>query len=26
VLADELTQQVKGGMTAPRPSYLPQAA
>jgi NAD(P)-dependent dehydrogenase (short-subunit alcohol dehydrogenase family) len=26
VLADELTQQVKRGMTAPRPSYLPQAA
>lgn len=26
VLADELTQQVKHGMTAPRPSYLPQAA
>lgn len=25
VLADELTQQVKRGMTAPRPSYLPQA-
>ncbi|AGU53793.1 NAD(P)-dependent oxidoreductase, SDR family [Variovorax paradoxus B4] len=24
VLADELTQQVKLGMTAPRPSYLPQ--
>ncbi|KLN56018.1 SDR family oxidoreductase [Variovorax paradoxus] len=26
VLADELTQQVKLGMTAPRPSYLPQVA
>ena len=26
VLADELTQQVKQGMTAPRPSYLPQVA
>ena len=26
VLADELTQQVKRGMTAPRPSYLPQRA
>ena len=26
VLADELTQQVKRGMTAPRPSYLPQAS
>jgi NAD(P)-dependent dehydrogenase (short-subunit alcohol dehydrogenase family) len=26
VLADELTLQVKRGMTAPRPSYLPQAA
>jgi len=26
VLADEITQQVKQGMTAPRPSYLPQAA
>lgn len=26
VLADELTVQVKRGMTAPRPSYLPQAA
>jgi NAD(P)-dependent dehydrogenase (short-subunit alcohol dehydrogenase family) len=26
VLADELTQQVKRGMAAPRPSYLPQAA
>ena len=26
VLADALTQQVKRGMTAPRPSYLPQAA
>jgi short-subunit dehydrogenase len=26
VLADELTQQVKRGMTAARPSYLPQAA
>ncbi|HWT19900.1 MAG TPA: SDR family oxidoreductase [Variovorax sp.] len=26
VLADELTQQVKHGMTAPRPSYLPQVA
>ncbi|WP_431106472.1 SDR family oxidoreductase [Variovorax paradoxus] len=26
VLADELTQQLKRGMTAPRPSYLPQAA
>jgi NAD(P)-dependent dehydrogenase (short-subunit alcohol dehydrogenase family) len=26
VLADEITQQVKRGMTAPRPSYLPQAA
>jgi len=26
VLADELTQQVKRGMTAPRPSYLPQVA
>ena len=26
VLADELTQQVKRGMTAPRPSYLPQSA
>jgi len=26
VLADELTQQVKCGMTAARPSYLPQAA
>jgi NAD(P)-dependent dehydrogenase (short-subunit alcohol dehydrogenase family) len=26
VLADEITQQVKKGMTAPRPSYLPQAA
>ena len=26
VLADELTQQVKRGMTAPRPSYLPQPA
>jgi len=25
VLADELTQQVKRGMTAPRPSYLPAA-
>jgi hypothetical protein len=24
VLADELTRQVKDGMTAPRPSYLPQ--
>jgi hypothetical protein len=24
VLADELTLQVKGGMTAARPSYLPQ--
>jgi hypothetical protein len=24
VLADELTQQVKRGMTAGRPSYLPQ--
>lgn len=26
VLADELTRQVKGGMTAARPSYLPQAS
>lgn len=26
VLADELTQHVKIGLTAPRPSYLPQAA
>ena len=26
VLADEITQQVKRGMTAARPSYLPQAA
>jgi short-subunit dehydrogenase len=26
VLADELTKQVKAGMTAARPSYLPQAA
>ncbi|AYQ28552.1 MULTISPECIES: SDR family oxidoreductase [unclassified Polaromonas] len=26
VLADELTQQVKSGLTAARPSYLPQAA
>ena len=26
VLADELTVQVKRGMTAPRPSYLPQAS
>ena len=26
VLADELTQQVKQAMTAPRPSYLPQVA
>ena len=26
VLADELTQQVKRGMTAARPSYLPQLA
>ncbi|SDC92449.1 Short-chain dehydrogenase [Variovorax sp. CF079] len=26
VLADELTLQVKRGMTAPRPSYLPQAS
>lgn len=26
VLADELTQQVKAGMTAARPSYLPQVA
>jgi len=26
VLADELTQQVKRGITAPRPSYLPQRA
>jgi NAD(P)-dependent dehydrogenase (short-subunit alcohol dehydrogenase family) len=26
VLADELTLQVKRGMTAPRPSYLPQSA
>jgi len=26
VLADELTQQVKAGLTAARPSYLPQAA
>jgi NAD(P)-dependent dehydrogenase (short-subunit alcohol dehydrogenase family) len=26
VLADEITVQVKRGMTAPRPSYLPQAA
>ena len=26
VLADDLTVQVKRGMTAPRPSYLPQAA
>jgi NAD(P)-dependent dehydrogenase (short-subunit alcohol dehydrogenase family) len=26
VLADEATQQVKQGLTAPRPSYLPQAA
>jgi NAD(P)-dependent dehydrogenase (short-subunit alcohol dehydrogenase family) len=26
VLADEITRQVKAGMTAPRPSYLPQAA
>lgn len=26
VLADELTQQVKSGMTAARPSYLPQAS
>jgi hypothetical protein len=26
VLADALTQQVKLGMTAARPSYLPQAA
>lgn len=26
VLADELTLQVKRGMTAARPSYLPQAA
>lgn len=26
VLADELTQQVKRGMTAPRPSNLPQRA
>lgn len=26
VLADDLTRQVKGGMTAQRPSYLPQAA
>jgi short-subunit dehydrogenase len=25
VLADDLTRLVKGGMTAPRPSYLPQA-
>jgi NAD(P)-dependent dehydrogenase (short-subunit alcohol dehydrogenase family) len=25
VLADEITQQLKRGMTAPRPSYLPQA-
>ena len=26
VLADEVTQQVKQGMTAVRPSYLPQAS
>lgn len=26
VLGDEMTKQVKQGMTAPRPSYLPQAA
>ena len=26
VLADEITQQVRRGLTAPRPSYLPQAA
>jgi len=26
VLADELTLQVKRGMTAARPSYLPQAS
>ena len=26
VLADALTQQVKKGMTAPIPSYLPQSA
>jgi hypothetical protein len=26
VLADELTQQVKRGLTAPRPSYLPPSA
>lgn len=26
VLADEITQQVKQGMTAARPSYLPQAS
>ena len=26
VLADELTQQVKRGMTAARPSYLPQVS
>ncbi|RST48064.1 SDR family oxidoreductase [Variovorax sp. DXTD-1] len=26
VLADEITRQLKRGMTAPRPSYLPQAA
>ena len=25
VLADELTQQVRQGLTAPRPVYLPQA-
>lgn len=26
VLADQLTEQVRRGLTAPRPSYLPQAA
>jgi len=26
VLADEITRQIKSGMTATRPSYLPQAA
>ncbi len=26
VLADEMTQHVKAGLTAARPSYLPQAA